>query len=251
MEIVELIDTLDVEGGRLVDAALRAGLDADVPHCPGWQVRQLLAHVAFVHGWAADYVGGAVTEVLPEPSEEEIFTRAPGDDAIADWALAQHRRLVLALRSAPADLACWTFLAAPSPLAMWSRRQAHETTIHRVDAEEAGRSSLHQIDADFARDGIDEILHAFLARRRPRGPVGPPRRTIALHDTDSSASWSIRLFDETLDVVDGPGDGDLVVRAGAADLYLWLWQRRELNDLDTTGSADAAEEFRRLSTITW
>lgn len=251
MEIADLIDTLDLEGERLVDAALRAGLDANVPHCPGWRVRQLLAHVAAVHEWAADYVAGAVTEPLAEPSEDEMFARAPGDDAIADWALAQHRRLVVALRSAPADLACWTFLAAPSPLAMWSRRQAHETTIHRVDAEQAARSPLHAIDTDVALDGIDEVLHAFLARRRPRGPVGAPRHTIALCDTDSSAWWSLRLFDESLEVVDGPDDGDLVVRAGAADLYLWLWQRRDLDELETTGRVDAAEEFRRLSAITW
>lgn len=30
---------------------------------------------------------------------------------------------------------CWTFLDAPSPLAFWARRQAHETAIHRADAQ--------------------------------------------------------------------------------------------------------------------
>ena len=43
--------------------------------------------------------------------------------------------LVAALAAAPDDLECWTFLPAPSPRAMWARRQAHETAIHRVDAE--------------------------------------------------------------------------------------------------------------------
>jgi len=45
-----------------------------------------------------------------------------------------------ALSAAPPDLRCWTFLPAPSPLAMWARRQAHETTVHRVDAELAAAS---------------------------------------------------------------------------------------------------------------
>ena len=35
----------------------------------------------------------------------------------------------------PTTCECWTFLPAPSPRAMWARRQAHETAIHRVDAQ--------------------------------------------------------------------------------------------------------------------
>ena len=33
---------------------------------------------------------------------------------------------------------CFAFLPAPSPLAFWARRQAHETGIHRADVESAG-----------------------------------------------------------------------------------------------------------------
>jgi len=49
------------------------------------------------------------------------------------------------LASAPPDLDCLTFLAAPSPLAMWARRQAHETAIHRVDAESPAARSPNLI----------------------------------------------------------------------------------------------------------
>ena len=45
------------------------------------------------------------------------------------------------LRSAPADLDCFTFLPAESARHFWARRQAHETAIHRVDAENAAGGS--------------------------------------------------------------------------------------------------------------
>src|SRR5262249_53658636 len=53
------------------------------------------------------------------------------------WFREGHAALVQALSVAGPDLNCWAFLAAPSPLAFWARRQAHETAIHRVDAGQA------------------------------------------------------------------------------------------------------------------
>ena len=63
------------------------------------------------------------------------------------------------------------------------RRMAHETAVHRLDAERAaGRE--HTIDADLASDGIDEFLFEFLvwvdgrrrAARRLRAPALHRRR---------------------------------------------------------------------------
>ena len=59
----------------------------------------------------------------------------PPDAELAAGSRQGCAALADALAAAPADLECWTFLRAPSPLAMWARRQAHETAIHRVDAE--------------------------------------------------------------------------------------------------------------------
>jgi hypothetical protein len=46
---------------------------------------------------------------------------------------------------------------------MWARRQAHETAIHRFDAESA-TSSVSGFDPTFASDGIGEILTAMAPR---------------------------------------------------------------------------------------
>jgi len=49
METTEHLNRLREEGPRLAAAAGRAGLDAPVPTCPGWLVRDLLSHAGGVH----------------------------------------------------------------------------------------------------------------------------------------------------------------------------------------------------------
>ena len=73
--------------------------------------------------------------------------------------------LVDTLDEAPADVPAWTFFAAPSPKAFWTRRQAHETAMHRADVEIAGGATI-RYPVDFAVDGIDELLGGFLTRPR-------------------------------------------------------------------------------------
>src|SRR5487761_1601925 len=119
MQIADHISCLRREGDLLARAAERAGLDAPVPSCPGWRSRDLLAHLGFVHRWATSYVAAERTEATREPGEQEIAALAPADPAVR----------------------CWTFLPAPSPLAFWARRQAHETAIHRVDAQLAATAA--------------------------------------------------------------------------------------------------------------
>src|SRR5215467_13949817 len=134
------VGALRREGELLAAAAQRAGLATAVPSCPGWAVRDLLRHTGYVHRWAT----GFVAEGLTRPggaSEEEILSQGPADAQLPGWFCEGHAALVRALIAAPPDLECWTFLAAPSPLAFWARRQAHETAVHRVDAEQAASAA--------------------------------------------------------------------------------------------------------------
>jgi uncharacterized protein (TIGR03083 family) len=86
---------------------------------------------------AAGYVSQAREEEIDEPDEHELLLAGPGDAELLGWFRDGHAELVRALRSADPRLSCWTFLPAPSSLAFWARRQAHETAIHRADAESA------------------------------------------------------------------------------------------------------------------
>jgi len=49
MRVEEHLEVLRRDGEKLADVAQRAGLDAPVPPCPGWQVRDVLQHTGGVH----------------------------------------------------------------------------------------------------------------------------------------------------------------------------------------------------------
>src|SRR5258706_12045265 len=116
----------------MADAAERNGLDAAVPTCPDWTVRDLVRHTGGVHRWAAAHVAGARVE--PIATMEEVVGDWPADEELVTWFRDGHTALVETLLAADPTLDCYTFLPAPSPVAFWARRQAHETAIHRADA---------------------------------------------------------------------------------------------------------------------
>src|SRR5947209_8268304 len=181
MDISTHVQALDDEGALLLEAAAKAGLDAAVPSCPDWQVRDLLQHIGQVHRWALSYVSTGRT--TPPNEHDRPATPPSDDDDVLGWVHDGHAALVAALRSSNDDLACCAFLPAPSPLAFWARRQAHETAVHRADAQLAA-GMAPGYDGVFAADGIDELLFGFFARPRGSLVADPPVR-LALHATDS------------------------------------------------------------------
>ena len=238
---------LTEQGEGLVASAAAAGLDAPVPTCPEWAVRDLVTHQSQVHRWATSYV---LTGRTTPPGEGDKLEEPPGDDELLDWFRAGHETLVAALRDAPDDLACWSFLPAASPREFWARRQAHETTIHRVDADRAaGQTS--RIDPELAADGIDELLHGFFAR--PRGSlVSDPPRKLAIDATDTGNAWTLTIGPEartTVSTLDA--DADCVARGKTADLYLLLWNRGGRDNLTIDGDKTLLDLWQQKATIRW
>ncbi|MFI2204936.1 maleylpyruvate isomerase family mycothiol-dependent enzyme [Streptomyces sp. NPDC020192] len=250
METADFLQILDREGRLLAAAADAAGTDAKVPTCPEWQVRDLLRHTGAVHRWAAGTVADRDTERRP-------FGDPPDLDGaeLVDWYRDSHRLLVDTLAAAPADLECFTFLPEinPSPLAFWTRRQAHETTVHRYDAEAArgGTASPLAPDftPDFAVDGIDELLRGFHARSRSRLRTEEPRvvRVRAL-DAGTDAVWTVRLSAEPpVTVRDADGEADAELSGPTEELYLALWNRGPLPNV--TGDRSLADLWREKGGI--
>ena len=257
------ITHLQREGELLADAAARAGLGAPVPACPGWRVRDLLKHLGYVHRWAAGYVREQHARWVDRASEAVILSGGPSDDELPAWFREGHATLVRVLEAADPDLTCWTFLEAPSPVAFWTRRQAHETAIHRVDAEQAAASvgNAGAVARDgapfapaFAADGIDELIMGFLGRDADRGSWDGPPGTLAFHADDGaagSAHWRVVSEPGRFAVAREAGPAGCDVTGPAADLYLLLWNRRDTGGLDVRGDAELLARFREHSRVTW
>ncbi len=243
MDTASFVEVLEKEGRLLADAAEGAGPETSVPPCPGWKIRDLLGHTGVVHRWAAAFVADG--HPAPRPMGEH-----PGLDGaeLVAWYREGHRRLVDTLAGAAPDVECFTFLTgSPSALAFWARRQAHETTVHRFDAEAARGGFPSPVAADFAVDGVDELLRGFHSRRKSRVRTRVPR-VLRVRATDADAVWTVRLSQEPPVTTRGSqGDAECELAGPADELYLALWNRRPLPAL--SGDAELAALWRETSAV--
>lgn len=229
-------------------SATQAGADADVPTCPTWTVRKLLAHQGMVHRWARANLLGQ--ECHP-PS-----WNAQGQE-VADpvgWLLEGADALEATIQTVPDDVHAMVFLKdAPVARLFWARRQCHETTIHAVDALAAslGRLPVAQdaawVDPAVALDGIDELLTGFVTRGTSRfADVGTLR--FETRPTTGDRAWSVDVqpdgavhttrLESDADVGDA---GPATIRGSAVAIYLALWNRTTPRAVD-----DPAEILTRV-----
>jgi uncharacterized protein (TIGR03083 family) len=241
MEIAEHIDALRLQGELLADSAERAGLDAAVPPCPPWLVRDLLRHTGYIHRWAARHITERPGQVLDGPPEAEILKGGPADSELLAWFRAGHAELTEILATADPALECATFMAAPSALAFWARRQAHETAIHRADAEFAA-GTTPGYPAAFAADGIDELIMGFGRRRKYQPAADGDGGLLRALAADTGDAWSIETHEGRLqprrDTADGAEGAGCTVSGPASGVYLYLWNRLGAGRADVTVTGD-------------
>ncbi|MDX8034564.1 maleylpyruvate isomerase family mycothiol-dependent enzyme [Lentzea sp. BCCO 10_0856] len=206
-------------------AALKAGPDAAVPSCPEWTVSKLVRHMAEVHTWAAQAV------VTPPEAGRPEWQKAPRDfDEALSWWDNGLSLLVQRLRETPADRPAWTF-GEPALAGFWTRRQAHETSIHRLDAELAIGHDLPTLvfDPEFAADGIDEYLTVLVARRIELGNAVGGTGRLLVHAADAGRTWQVRLAAGEPLVVTAPQDAafdeDATIAGTADAIYRALYRR--------------------------
>jgi uncharacterized protein (TIGR03083 family) len=241
------LDALTREGGLYVAAIERGDPGATVPSCPEWALRDLVHHTGGIHRWATRIV----VERAPGPIDESLEAIAggwPGDEDLAPWFRAGHALLLDALRGATDDDEMWAFLrTAPSARGFWIRRQLHETTIHRVDAELAS-GAVSDIAVDHAVDGIDELLTGFLPRKssklRPEATT-----TFVIRPTDADARWLVTADPDGARTDCTDGEADLVLRGRAASLYTHLWNRG--GDVEVDGDESLLDVWRSSVQVRW
>lgn len=151
----------------------------------------------------------------------------------ADWMRTGAARLAETLRSLDPDAPTWHPFPVEQVASFWPRRQAHETAMHRWDAERAvGRPAA--IDPELASDGIDEYFEIVIPRLVARDAIALPAGSVHLHCTDVHGEWLIRADDDGFQMIRAHQKGDAALRGPAASILLRLWGRES----DKTGELE-------------
>ena len=196
MEYATFVESVRTDGSRLADAA-EGDRTAPVRSCPGWSVRDLVAHVAQVyeHKIQCTRLGHA-----PDP-----------------W---------------PPD----------QTVGFWARRMAHETAVHRVDAELAHGAST-PVDAALATDGVDEILHLMLEGDWS-DDADDTMTGQRIDISTGGRTWQVVLDREAVSVTAGGGEADARLTGDPSDVLLWLWGRVPDDRVEQAGDAETHSLMR-------
>jgi uncharacterized protein (TIGR03083 family) len=251
MERDRAVAIVEREAGRLLALATAPGADlaAPVPSCPGWDLEDVVIHLGRVYNWAGTIVADGL---LASPGG--AIPQRPETMSPTDWMADRLARLVGALRETPNDVSIWNFgLESPAGVAFWYRRQAHETAVHRMDAELAAGVAVAPLEADIAADMVSELLAIShiadvtdtAASQSVSGPggAGVPAGSVHLHASDvDGAEWTIDVAART--VSRRHAKADAAVRGSAWALARWCWGRPTDGEIEIFGDEAAAEAWR-------
>jgi hypothetical protein len=149
-------------------------------------VHQLVQHLGRVFAMVIRVLQAADPQSPPgrvEPAPGETF-------GIFDHQLASMLELLAVTDPATP---VWHFTpTAPKTAAFWSRRMAHEVTVHGIDMQAAADTNS-AVDPDFAADGIDEVLTRLIQRPTDAWAVGTHAGTVLYHAADAGRAWTVRL----------------------------------------------------------
>ena len=191
------LETIEYEGWRVIELGRQAP-ERIVPQYPNWTLRDLVLHVASVHGRTGTVCRTLATERVP------LAVLPTGADAF-DWASEQLALMLAALAEADPSAQVWTFVDDRA-LGFWRRRMVIETGVHRWDAQGALAEPDPLLDV-VARHGLDEFTDLYLPRL---GDVPP----VELRATDLGRAWRF-----------GAGEPEATVEGSASDLFLRLMSR--------------------------
>ena len=234
MDHARRCDLLAAEVERAARVVDEVPAEAAVPSCPEWTVGDLALHLGRVHRWADGLVGA----LAGEPQAALGAFADPGPPT-AGWLRSGGASLLGTLRAADPDAPMWAW-GADQHVRFWSRRQLHETLVHRIDAELAG--GLPSTAApEVAADGIDELLVNLPAAARFSPKVANLRgdgRRLALETSDAERSWTITLGADGFVVERGNATAEATLSGPALDLLLVLYRRRALDGSGVTVTGD-------------
>jgi uncharacterized protein (TIGR03083 family) len=224
----DYLDLLAAEGSALISAVRHGPLTAPVKTCPGWDVRQLSAHIGTTWTWA----GQIVRERLQAPAPYDMPSDLK-DDEVQPYLENGLESLLEALGNCPPGVEMWGFGPKPRTSAFWRRRQAMETVVHRVDAELAV-GEPPRIQPGVAGEGIREFVEVMLPRMYYK--ADPPPGQLRLIASDLGNDWTCG----------DPSGGEGTLTGRAEELFLVLWGRGDEASLQAGGDPAVLAGWRAL-----
>ena len=250
-------------------AAARGRLEADVRHCPGWTVADLVAHVIDVHWYWATIVEQRITD---QPGDTLVRPERAGDDELVATFEAGARRLVRVLDAVDPRTRVWTWAPGHQDAAFVIRHQVQEIAVHHWDVADATGATgptvtitPFSITPEVAADAIDEFLEVSISSDVDPADAGAPvlagsfglrctdTDTGAAEGTDGPGVWRITdgatpgTMRATTEGV-GATEGLPTISGRASDLLLWLYQRIEVDP--STIDLALLQRFRALTYTT-
>lgn len=239
-----LLEVLELEGGLLAASARGASPGLAVPNAPGMTIGGTVRHVGSVYRMVVAWVragGQAPTR----------WQRAPDEDQSAeDYLREGHRQVLAELSAHDPEQGCATWWPVHQDYGFWYRRLAHESTVHRIDVQQAAAGMVvGGIAEDIALDGVDEILSLWFTHRLGvlgvsnewQGQVGVitgRRRWIAAMTATGTSAW--RAGEDELD------DVDATITSDPTGMYLWLWGRRPIPTATAEGDPAGVAQLWHL-----
>lgn len=213
--------------------------------CPGWTVSDLAHHLARVYAWVRGFAGSGTTAAPPRGYHEE----PPAGLTPAQYYRQEYDQLMTLFDGLDPEAPAWNWAPQPKRAGFWVRRMAHETAVHRWDAQLAIAAG-EPIEAKLAADGVSEVLDTWLPGGRRRTP-GQWHGVVQLSAPDALQDWYLRLRGEGVALLDTATilDHDehharVQVTGTASDLLLALWGRISFDTLGVSGDRRLLEGLR-------
>jgi len=232
---------------RLLAAAIPEA-PVDVPSCPGWTTDDLAKHMAQVYLHQA-----FVVETGNTPENKEHLTPYPRTQNFSEFMAWGFAAITQALDVNRAERKTWSWHHSDFTVDFWFRRMAHETVIHRIDAELA-TGSVTPIDEALALDGVDEVLDFLpLLGSWPEAPnVNFGIVSIAASTKSGKRFWDVNFTSEAATVsvtYEANPNARLVISGDAEAMDLYLWGRIDSSDPRISLTGEGEEIFKKLMQV--
>ncbi|TDC78387.1 maleylpyruvate isomerase family mycothiol-dependent enzyme [Micromonospora sp. KC606] len=230
------IGALRADGPAFASAVAEAPPETPVLSCPGWTVADLTLHLASIYHWVRSFAGAGE---MTRPGRRDDAELPTGTAPLQLWQ-QEYDQLMALFESLDPEAPAWNWAPQPKKAAFWLRRMAHETAVHRWDAQLAIAAG-DPVEAKLAADGVSEVLDTWLPAGR-RAMTGQWHGVVQLIAADVTQEWYLRLRGDGVALLDTAtvfGHEDHHTRAqvtgSASDLLLALWGRVSFDTLGVAG----------------